>query len=74
MNKSEVIADVEMKLDDPTWFDYSLLAGMLYDHVDPTDEPLRKLASLLSSGQYGCSRSDVKGLIELMKENTERLS
>lgn len=67
MNKEETIAYVKERLEDPAWYDYSILAGMLRNIVDPTDEPLRKLAYLLDHGEYGCSKGDVRGLVELIE-------
>ena len=70
MNKDASIAYVKNKLyHDPEFYDYSLLAFVLRAHVDSEDTNLARLVNLLSSGEYGCSKSDVEGLVELMEKD-----
>lgn len=64
MNKQETIQYVKDKLDDPAWYDYSLLAHMLRDHVNEEDEPLRILAHLLGSGREYCAKGDVRFIVD----------
>lgn len=72
MNKDAAIAYVKNKLNhDPEFYDYSLLAFVLRDHVDPNDKDLKTLAWELSSGQYGCSKSEVEDLLELIEGGTD---
>ena len=72
MNKDAAIAYVKNKLNnDPEFYDYSILAFVLQDHVDPNDTHLKTLAWELSSGEYGCSKSDVEGLLELIEGGTD---
>ena len=72
MNKSETIAYVKDKLNDSAWYDYSLLAHMLRDFVDPNDKDLKTLAWELGSGQYGCTKGDVRNLVEIMEKDDEK--
>ncbi|MHC4316121.1 MAG: hypothetical protein ACYSW3_27070 [Planctomycetota bacterium] len=68
MNKDETIAYVKEKLEDPEFWDYSVLAGMLRNIVPEEDTILRNLAYLLDHGEYGCSKGDVRGLLKFLEE------
>jgi hypothetical protein len=68
MTREEAIQYAKDKLADVAFHDYELIAFILRDEIDvDADHDLWALAYLLSSGDYGCSRNDVIGLIELME-------
>lgn len=64
MNKQETIQYVKDKLADPTWYDYSLLAHMLRDFVDPNDTSLTNLAWSLGFGREICTKGDVQFIVD----------
>jgi hypothetical protein len=75
MTRDEAIQYAKDKLADVAFHDYELIAFILRDEIDvDVDHDLWILAYLLSSGEYGCSRNDVIGLLELMESDKKEVN
>jgi hypothetical protein len=70
MNRQDAIELARRQLKDPMRWDYAIIAYRLCDFIEE-DTDLWNLARLLGVGEYGCSKGDVEGLIELMEAQTE---
>ena len=73
MTKEEALQYAKEKLADPTFHDYELIAYILRDNISE-DTPYWTLAYLLATGEYGCSRNDVIGLVELMESEKKEVT
>ena len=61
------------KLADPEYYDYALLAYMLRDFPEVTEVGLSEFANILAYEQYGCSKSDVQGLLSYLDKYGSKL-